>query len=204
MSSVKIDEKAILDAAAEEFAGKGFSGARVDRIAKRAGINKAMLYYRVGDKEELYRRVVLRGQQVFQDSMMKAMGSANRAPDVMASMLAGITKNVFENRLIPSIILREIAGNAKTLPEEGLQGIKRFMDTIRSMVTMGVEEGTFRNIDPVALQFLVMGAVFTLSLTAQMRQELNPGNPGPITVEQISLALGDIISRGILKEGTKQ
>ena len=204
MSSVKIDERAILDAAAAEFAEMGFSGARVDRIAKRAGINKAMLYYRVGDKEELYRRVVLRGQQVFQDSMMKAMGSANRAPDVMASMLAGITESVFENRLIPSIILREIAGNAKTLPEEGMQGIKGFMDTIRSMVTMGVEEGTFRNIDPVALQFLVMGAVFTLSLTAQMRQELNPGNPGPITAEQISGALGDIISRGILREGAEQ
>jgi AcrR family transcriptional regulator len=204
MSSVKIDEKAILDAAAEEFAEKGFSGARVDKIAKRAGINKAMLYYRVGDKEELYRRVVLRGQQVFQDSMMKAMGSTNTAPDVMASMLTGIAKNAYENRLIPSIILREIAGNAKTLPEEGLQGIKRVMDTIRSMVTKGVEEGTFRNIDPVALQLLVMGAVFTLSLTAQMRQELNPGNPGPVTAEQISGALGEIISRGILTEGTEQ
>ena len=38
MSAVKIDEKAILDAAAEEFAEKGFSGARVDKIAKRASI----------------------------------------------------------------------------------------------------------------------------------------------------------------------
>ncbi len=36
MSSMKIDEQVILDAAAEEFAEKGFSGARVDRIAKRA------------------------------------------------------------------------------------------------------------------------------------------------------------------------
>ncbi len=58
---------------------------------------------------------------VFLDSVMKAMGSTNRAPDVMASMLAGITKNAFENRLIPSIILREITGNAKTLPEEGMR-----------------------------------------------------------------------------------
>ncbi|MCD6588326.1 MAG: helix-turn-helix transcriptional regulator, partial [Candidatus Fermentibacteraceae bacterium] len=57
MSTKKMGEKSILDAAAEEFAEKGFSGARVDEIARRAGINKAMLYYRIGDKEELYRRV---------------------------------------------------------------------------------------------------------------------------------------------------
>ena len=35
----------ILDAATEEFGHKGFSGAKVDAIARRAGVNKAGLYY---------------------------------------------------------------------------------------------------------------------------------------------------------------
>ena len=42
--------KRILDAAANVFSEVGFAGARVDEIAKRAGINKAMIYYRIGDK----------------------------------------------------------------------------------------------------------------------------------------------------------
>ncbi|MCK5841866.1 MAG: TetR/AcrR family transcriptional regulator [Candidatus Sabulitectum sp.] len=204
MSPKKMSEQTILDAAAEEFAEKGYDGARVDAIAKRAGINKAMLYYRVGDKEELYRRVVLRGQTGFQNAILKAMESTNTAPDTMASMLKGITENAAENRLIPSIMLREIAGNAKTLPEEGRDGLRKFMDTIRSMVTMGIEEGTFRNIDPAALQFMVTGAIFTLSLTREMRQELNPDDPGPISVEQITESIQDILLHGILKEGPEQ
>ncbi len=65
MASGKVDEKTILKAAARVFAEKGWSGARVDEIAAEAGLNKAMLYYRVGDKEELYRRVVLQGQELF-------------------------------------------------------------------------------------------------------------------------------------------
>ncbi len=199
MSTKKMDEKSILDAAAEEFAEKGFSGARVDEIARRAGINKAMLYYRIGDKEELYRRVVLRGQKGMHDALLKAIEATNTAPETVAAMLTGVAENAAENRLTPSIILREIAGNGKTLPKEGLQGIRKFMDTIRSMVTMGVEEGSFRSVDPVTLQFLVTGAVFTLSLTAEMRQQLNPENPGPVTPAEIAEALGDIIYSGIVR-----
>ena len=48
----------ILDAALEEFAAKGFAGARVDLIARRARINKRMLYHYFGDKEGLFREVL--------------------------------------------------------------------------------------------------------------------------------------------------
>lgn len=45
---------AILNAAIAEFTSKGLSGARIDRIAKRARVNKRMIYYYFGDKERLY------------------------------------------------------------------------------------------------------------------------------------------------------
>ena len=44
----------ILAAATVEFARYGLGGARVDRIAERAGANKRMLYYYFGSKEELF------------------------------------------------------------------------------------------------------------------------------------------------------
>jgi len=43
----------ILDAAAREFAASGFEGARVDEIARKAGVNKALIYYYFKSKEEL-------------------------------------------------------------------------------------------------------------------------------------------------------
>jgi len=49
---------AILAAAVREFTEKGFAGARVDGIAKRAGANKRMLYHYFGDKEALYLAVL--------------------------------------------------------------------------------------------------------------------------------------------------
>jgi len=53
-------QQRLFEAAFKEFAAKGFAGARVDVIARRAGINKRMLYHYFGDKEELFREVVRR------------------------------------------------------------------------------------------------------------------------------------------------
>jgi AcrR family transcriptional regulator len=50
----------ILSAALKEFAAQGFAGARVDAIARRAAINKRMLYHYFGDKEDLFTAVLRR------------------------------------------------------------------------------------------------------------------------------------------------
>jgi len=48
------NQERILGAATGEFARYGLGGARVDRIAARAGANKRMLYYYYGNKEDLF------------------------------------------------------------------------------------------------------------------------------------------------------
>jgi TetR/AcrR family transcriptional regulator len=53
-------QERILEAALQEFAAKGFAGARVDVIARQARINKRMLYHYFGDKEGLFREVLRR------------------------------------------------------------------------------------------------------------------------------------------------
>jgi AcrR family transcriptional regulator len=56
----RLSQERILEAALAEFAAQGFAGARVDRIARRARINKRMLYHYFGAKEELFRAVLRR------------------------------------------------------------------------------------------------------------------------------------------------
>src|SRR5262245_62753677 len=49
---------ALVRASAIEFAERGYDAAGTDRIATRARVNKAMLYYHFGSKRELYLEVV--------------------------------------------------------------------------------------------------------------------------------------------------
>src|SRR4029450_2801613 len=56
--SLRDSRTAIFRAAAHEFAERGYEAAGTDRIAARARVNKAMLYYHFGSKGALYAEVV--------------------------------------------------------------------------------------------------------------------------------------------------
>ena len=58
--NVKATKGLLLSAAAEEFAEHGLAGARIDRIAERAGANKRLLYVYFGNKEQLFDAIVER------------------------------------------------------------------------------------------------------------------------------------------------
>jgi AcrR family transcriptional regulator len=51
----------IISAARTEFAARGFDGARVDHIARRAGVNKQLLFYYFNSKRGLFSAVLGRG-----------------------------------------------------------------------------------------------------------------------------------------------
>lgn len=57
-SSAASTKQALLAAARDEFAEHGIAGARVDRIAARAGVNKERIYGYFGNKEKLFDAVM--------------------------------------------------------------------------------------------------------------------------------------------------
>jgi AcrR family transcriptional regulator len=71
----------ILNAALEEFAANGYAGARVDAIAKRAGLNKQLISHHFGGKEALY-------QAVMTERKMRGGGEMTGEPDRMPDALA--------------------------------------------------------------------------------------------------------------------
>jgi AcrR family transcriptional regulator len=79
----------ILEAALKEFAARGFAGARVGGIARRAKINKRMLYHYFGDKEELYRAV--RRHKICQRK--RSVGAQVSDLDPVASLPAWFKQN---------------------------------------------------------------------------------------------------------------
>ena len=79
----KIDKKdpdsihRILSAAEELFAEKGFDGARVDEIARRAGVNKALIYYYFASKEQILEELSKKHLQEIIDAKADLMKGLN-------------------------------------------------------------------------------------------------------------------------------
>src|SRR5438874_10406318 len=82
----------ILSAAAVEFAERGFGGARVDRIARRARVNKAMLYYHFRSKQGLYRSLLRRSFSLAA-ARLGAIAAGTDAPaEKVDRIIAGIAQ----------------------------------------------------------------------------------------------------------------
>jgi AcrR family transcriptional regulator len=73
----------IIDAARTEFARYGLAGARIDRIAKSASASKERLYAHFGDKEALFRQVVVADSAEF-------FGAIGVRPDAVAEFAGDI------------------------------------------------------------------------------------------------------------------
>ncbi len=73
----------ILAAALAEFSARGFAGARVDAIARRARVNKRMLYYCFGAKQDLYR-------EILRHKIDERAGMIESTPDDFAGALTHI------------------------------------------------------------------------------------------------------------------
>ncbi len=73
----QITRQKILDAATNVFSEKGFDGARVDEIAARAKVNKAMLYYYFENKEKLLEEII----NMYREETREVIGSFSKNID---------------------------------------------------------------------------------------------------------------------------
>lgn len=59
----------IIAAAREEFSRRGFDGARVDQIARKAGVNKQLLFYYFHSKRGLFNAVLAKGASQLEQAL---------------------------------------------------------------------------------------------------------------------------------------
>lgn len=79
-------ERQLLELGEELFAERGYGGASMDELARRAGVSKPVIYDLVGSKEELYRACVARAGQELYERVQEAVVAA---PDPLAKARAG-------------------------------------------------------------------------------------------------------------------
>ena len=90
----RVSPEQILHAAALEFAERGYAGARVDRIARRAAVNKAMLYYHFKSKQQLY-RTLLRQMFTRAAERLQAIAGSNAAPAAFVAAMQDAARRSF-------------------------------------------------------------------------------------------------------------
>jgi AcrR family transcriptional regulator len=158
----------ILAAAAVEFAARGFDGAKVDRIAARARLNKAMLYYHFDDKAALYRAILL---DVFTHvaSAVAHTAAVGSPEERLRAFIRAIASQAAGRPHFPVMWLREIADGGRHLDAAVLAEIGRVLSILATILTDGAREGRFRPAHPLVTQMGIVAPLLLFSATAPFR-----------------------------------
>ncbi len=102
-----------MSAALHEFAARGFDGAKVDRIARDARVNKAMLYYHFNSKAALFIEI-LRTQFGAVADAVEAVRSAGGSPEEqLRAFVDTMARQALTRPHFPHMWLREIADGGR-------------------------------------------------------------------------------------------
>ena len=154
---------AILEAATTIFAGHGFAGARVEAIAKAAGINKAMVYYRVGDKARLYELVVLRQFERAARAVESAVTEAVPPAQLLGKILSNMADLFSADPRLPRIMAWELASGGVSLPDSVMALWGRILGAVAPVAAKA-------GFDPGPAYFSMAGSMILFSLTKPLRK----------------------------------
>jgi len=150
----------ILDAATVEFARYGLGGARVDRIAERAGANKRMLYYYYGSKEELF-LAALEESYAHIRNAERDLDLEHRDPREALKRLVEFTWRYYlEHPEFMTLLNSENLHKGRHVQrsERVRQLHSPLVETLRTILRRGERQGFFRpGVDPVQLYISIAG-----------------------------------------------
>jgi len=150
MIKKKKTKKRILEAAIQEFASKGYGGARIDSIAEKAQVNKAMIFYYYSSKMELYKLIVKKTIEGMQKRIFKNLFPFP-SPEKLIEVFPKLYIEYFaENTYLIKIIGHDLITNPEnitTIVREAFSE-KQLPKTFIKVIKKWHEQGKIREDDP--------------------------------------------------------
>ncbi len=149
MAKQKTDntEKQILDAAETIFQTKGMSGARMQEIADKAGINKAMLHYYYRSKQSLFEAVFKKAFSLLAPQLDAILNDDSSIEDKITNFTHNYITFISKHPYIPNFIIQELNRNPSFI--EKIQENSSFpsLDKFNAQVEKEVEAGILKPTD---------------------------------------------------------
>lgn len=172
--------KAILDSAKLEFGALGYAGARIERIAATAGVNKQLIFHYFGSKNGLYVAAV----EALFDAVSATLPTAATAGEALrrtaAELAAALRGNPGVARAVADCAMGPVVpAGASSVVAEWLTTTK---EKIAGVVMDGQRRGFFRDdIDPQYVANTVVGALVGDSLLDGLHAHGGAGSMGEVS-----------------------
>jgi TetR/AcrR family transcriptional regulator len=199
----ELSRAAILKAAVREFAGEGVAGARTDAIARKAGVNKALLYYYFKDKEALYQAVLDEVFSGLRAGIHAAISQQLPPRERLAAYVCAHFDYIASNPLYPRIVQAEFlrAGRNPSRLEHIVQQYFRplFLE-ISALLEEGAKRGDFRRVNPLHFIPSMVSVIVFYFATAPVMKAMTGSDPfSPEMISERRRAVVDFISTALFR-----
>lgn len=145
----------ILNAAFEEFEEKGYNGARMQSIANRAGINKALLHYYYKSKDAMFKLILNKAFNLLMPKIVSIFEEDTDFFETIEKFVSTYINILINNPYIPNFVTQEINNNpTRLLNLVKSPGIN--LNPVKEKITKAVEDGIIEEIDPNQLIINIM------------------------------------------------
>lgn len=150
----------ILRAAEKEFAGKGFAGARMEKIARSAGLDKATLYYYFRTKQDIYRAVVAEVTQTFTDLSRMGFERDIDGGEELEAFVDVLVDFLGRHKSFARILRREFSEPGSRRRSVLYKSLGPLVRRVLGYVNQDIAKGEMRKVDPEHALYSIFEILF--------------------------------------------
>lgn len=188
----------IIDAAVEVFAEKGFFGAKVSEVAKRAGVADGTIYLYFESKDDILISLFEEKMDDIIQRLTQLLDGHSDPETKMRRYIAEHLELVSEQPHLMQVLTVELRQSARFIKEYRPQGFKRYLAVIGSILEEGQAQGVFRkDLDPSIFRRALFGAIDEISLEWILRAHSGEETPRHLDPKRIAEQIAEFILRGL-------
>jgi AcrR family transcriptional regulator len=172
MSSKLSTKEQIVKVASDYFSEHGYDATSLESVAKVCGISKPAIYYHFKDKSSLYEAVLV---EYFQKlSYYITQHTIEDDPKKNLKMYIRIFGDyLISHKNFCAIFSREIANDAKTLPDSCIVELSKTLETLVFILKDGEQKGVFKCENPFMIQMMVVTTLSAYLTTKDLRKRVS-------------------------------
>ncbi len=177
MPSAKSDRTIarIMDAATQHFARHGYEGARMELIAKEAGVNKATIYYHLGGKNKLYATVLHAVLSEYAKLMAGQVQATPSHEEKIKVIFRALRKLVYDYPHISAIIMHEVASGGRNFPEALTEDFTQIIGLTADTLRKSHQTGQTAAVHPMVIYLMAIAPL-------AYYEKMISGLKGPLTL----------------------
>jgi AcrR family transcriptional regulator len=161
---------ALLEAARDLFASRGYDGASIRAITERAGVSLGAVTYHFGGKELLYHRVLETFIDPLRERVVEAAAEDGPPLDRIEAIVRALFQQYAAQPTMPRLILQQIA-SGRPAPPPARAWVRQALGVVSDLVREGQADGTIREGDSRSMALITVAPILFVHLLRRPLQD---------------------------------